>query len=119
MNQALRMAGLAGAGALAIGAAVMGANLLGVAHADNGNGAFSGPEGDRDAGAFWVDVDPVLSGWSVSKDRELANMVCSQLEAGESEGALTAEVAKGDDGGIRGITYVIHAAEWHFCPDQY
>ncbi len=84
-----------------------------------GNGAFSGPAGDRDASALWVDVSPILSDWSAAKDAQLAGMICSRLAAGESEGHLAAEVAKGDPSILSDITLVLHAAEWHYCPSYY
>ena len=88
--------------------------------------AFSGPAGDHDSGAFWVDVHPELNGseWTMAKDTQLAVLICRQLEGGVSEGHLVADVANSDgtptsQSGLNGITYVVHAAEWHFCPSEY
>jgi hypothetical protein len=83
------------------------------------SGAFSGPAGDRDAGAMWTDVHSFLPGWSQTKDATLATTICYRLATGSSEGKITAEVANGDSSEVNAIQYVIHAAEWHYCPEYY
>jgi hypothetical protein len=102
-------------GGLAAVAAVVGIAAAGPAHAY----PFSGPEGDQDAGAYWVDVSSYLPGWTTAKDQQLAHMICTKFADGYSEGRLVAEVAADDSSSISGIAFVVHAAEWHFCPDYY
>ena len=77
-------------------------------------------KGDQSAAAFWVDVQYFLpDAWSQAQDESMAQLLCSKLKGGESEGELIAEVAKGNASMISNITYVVHAAEWHFCPSSY
>ncbi|WP_165608066.1 DUF732 domain-containing protein [Mycobacterium alsense] len=83
------------------------------------SGPFSGPAGDQDASAFWVDVENELPGWSAGKDQQLAQLMCQKLDSGYSEGDLIAEIANGDGSSVGAIRYVVHAAEWHFCPQYY
>jgi hypothetical protein len=103
-------------------AAFVAAMLLagaGVARADPGsNWPFSGPKGDQDASAFWVDISSVADGTEAGAG-ELANTICSKLEGGYSEGQLIARGAKGDESKIPKVQLVVHAAEWHFCPTYY
>lgn len=80
---------------------------------------FSGPAGDHDAQAFWVDVSNQLPGWSAAKDVQLALAVCTKLTDGQSEGHLIGDVANGDTTAISAIRYVVHASEWHYCPEYY
>jgi len=88
------------------------------------SGAFSGPAGDRDADAFWVDAHASLpDNWTPAKAGQAAQMMCSEL-ANYSEGHVIADIANSDgkptsDAMLRGITYTVHAAEWHFCPSYY
>ncbi len=114
-----------------IGAALAVGSLAGIGTANavtigDTTAAFSGPAGDRDAGAFWVDVHPMLPGpkWTMAKDAELVRLMCSKLEGGWSEGHLIADIANSDgtptsQSDLSGITYVVHAAEWHYCPSYY
>jgi hypothetical protein len=115
MNKGVRMAVAAGAGALAIGCAVTGANLLGVAHAY----PFSGPQGDQSAGAYWVDISSFDHKVTVKTAGEFGDVVCRGLTKGMSEGALIAKLADGDSSHVSDWTFVVHAAEWHFCPSYY
>jgi Protein of unknown function (DUF732) len=92
----------------------------GVAQAHTDNGPFSGPQGDRDASAYWVDVNPFGSG-SVTSASRLANTICSKLADGFSEGRLIAVIAQTPDTttAVSDATFIVHAAEWHFCPTYY
>ena len=108
------------AGILAAGAAVAGIHFAATANAiPSGNGAFSGPAGDEDASALWTDVNAFLPGWSADKDRQIAQMICGQLESGVSEGHLIAQIANGDASSVSDIRFVVHASEWHYCPTYY
>jgi hypothetical protein len=100
------------------GAAVAVSLGAGVAHADNG--PFSGPMGDHDASAYWVDVSSVANG-SLSSATGLAYTICSKLADGFSEGRLIAVIAQTPDTttSVSDARYVVHAAEWHFCPTYY
>ena len=54
------------------------------------------------------------------KTEALAQAMCHRMMAdGLSEGELIAEIADGDSAGISGITFVVHAAEWHYWPSLY
>jgi hypothetical protein len=88
----------------------------GVAHADNY--PFSGPMGDHDATAYWVDVSDMGIG-SVASAARLANTICTSLEQGKSEGQIIAAGAGGNQSKVDNVTFMVHAAEWHFCPDYY
>jgi hypothetical protein len=83
------------------------------------NGAFSGPEGDHDSNAYWVDISGAGMRGTVAQAAGLANTVCTKLEDGFSEGQLIAAGADGDQSKIPIMTRVVHAAEWHFCPSYY
>jgi hypothetical protein len=82
------------------------------------SGAFSGPAGDQDASAYWVDVSGFVKG-SVSDAANLGHTICSALESGESEGKVIADAAQGNQSNVSDDKLVVHAAEWHFCPDYY
>jgi hypothetical protein len=89
----------------------------GVAQADNG--PFSGPMGDHDASAYWVDVSSVANG-SLSSATGLAHIICSKLEQGSSEGDLIAVMAQSTtSNSMSAAKFAVHAAEWHFCPTYY
>jgi hypothetical protein len=79
---------------------------------------FSGPKGDNDAAALWVDISPVVDG-TPTQLRGLAEMICQKLGEGASEGQLIAAGANGDSSKVSRLTLVVHAAEWHFCPTYY
>jgi len=82
------------------------------------SGTFSGPAGDQDASAYWVDVSGFVKG-SVSDAANLGHTICTALESGQSEGKVIADAAQGNQSNVGGDEYVVHAAEWHFCPDHY
>jgi hypothetical protein len=81
-------------------------------------GTFSGPAGDQDASAFWVDTSSFLKG-NVSQAASLGQTICSALESGESEGKVIANIANGNQANVSDDEFVVHAAEWHYCPDHY
>jgi hypothetical protein len=89
-----------------------------IAQADTDNGPFSGPKGDHDASALWVDISSVADG-TASQSEVLATTVCGKLEDGASDGQLIAAGAKGDESAIPKAKLIIHAIEWHFCPSYY
>lgn len=90
------------------------------AHADPANGAFSGPQGDRNAEAFWSDIVQYFSdGGSVADAAKLGPTLCYNLEQGAPEGEIAADVAHQDSNQLDAATYIVHAAEWHYCPDKY
>jgi hypothetical protein len=106
--------------AVAITTAVIGSASV-TAHAvpvGDASGTFSGPAGDQDASAFWGDTSAEIKG-SVSDAGSLARTICNALENGESEGKLIANIANGNQANISNDEFVVHAAEWHFCPDHY
>jgi hypothetical protein len=79
------------------------------------SGTFSGPAGDQDASAYWVDVNGFVKG-SVSDAANIAHTICSALESGQSEGKVIANAAQGNPSSVSDDECVVHAAEWHFCP---
>jgi hypothetical protein len=95
-----------------------------VAHA-NGNGAFSGPEGDADGYAYFIDISPYLTGGSPADAAALGRQVCGELADGASEGRLIYAGSAGGKVPISDSTFIIHGAEfihgaeWHFCPSYY
>lgn len=116
---------LAALAALTVAAFTVGGHPAHAAPVGDTTGAFSGPAGDEDASAFWVDAHAGLpDSWTPAKAGEAAELMCSKLNNGYSEGHLIAEIANTDgtpvsDGALRVITYTVHAAEWHYCPDRY
>jgi hypothetical protein len=102
-------------GLLAAGVAVVGAVT---AHADDPYYPFSGPKGDHDASAYWVDISPMLTG-TVQDAGNLAQTICGDLNQGISAGDVIAAAAHGDQYGVSEDTFVVDAAEWHFCPEYY
>ena len=104
---------------LAVAGVSVGIIVLPVAaHADTGNGAYSGPQGDEDASAFWVDVSGFLNG-TPAEAASLATDICGKLQNGTSEGQLIAAGAEDDQTQISKVKFVVHAAEWHYCPRYY
>jgi hypothetical protein len=92
-------------------------SFAGVAHADNG--PFSGPQGDHDVSAYWVDVSSFGSG-SMASAAGLASAICLRLTQGASEGQLIAALAQPPyPTPVPDATFIVHAAEWHFCPTYY
>jgi hypothetical protein len=94
----------------------------GVAQADSG--LFSGSEGDRSGAAFTIDVADIVGGTvtaqTTTKAAEMANAVCSKLGAGVSEPQLIIAIAQPPNPmPVSDARYIIHAAEWHFCPTYY
>lgn len=81
-------------------------------------GPFSGPAGDQSASALWVDVAQDAPG-TVAEAEHMAHTICDGLANGTTEGAMVAAVADGDASRISTTRFVIHAAEWHFCPAYY
>ncbi|BBX23875.1 hypothetical protein MTER_32860 [Mycolicibacter terrae] len=82
------------------------------------DGPFSGPAGDGDASAFWVDVSPYARG-TISDAAQLGQTICGALQGGQSEGKVIAEATQGDQSEVLDAEFVVHAAEWHFCPQFY
>jgi Protein of unknown function (DUF732) len=106
-------AALATAGLAAIG--------TGTANADS-NGAYSGPRGDHDASALWVDLESLTTappGYTAAKAGSLARDICSDLEGGKSRGEIIASWTNGDPSTIRTADTILGAITWHFCPDYY
>ena len=89
--------------------------LAPIAHADTG--AFSGTQGDHDAHAYWVDARGAGLSGTLADAARLANVICMRLGNGESESQLIAGGAGGKQS-IDTATFLIHAAEWHFCPNN-
>jgi hypothetical protein len=109
--------GFAAAGIIgAMTAAVLAAEP--VAHA-NTNGAFSGPEGDADGYAYLIDISPYLTGGSPADAAALGRQVCGQLADGVSEGRLIYAGSSNGKVSISDSRYIVHGAEWHFCPTYY
>ena len=88
------------------------------AHGDDPYYPFSGPMGDHDASAYWVDISSTGRG-TVADAAQIANNVCTSLENGMSEGDIIAAAVNGNQSEISGATLIVHAAEWHFCPQYY
>jgi hypothetical protein len=105
---------MVGAAALVVGA--------GVAHAApvGEHGPFSGPSGDQSGDAYWVDLQghTDMTG-SMAEATKLGRWICTSLRSGQSEGQLISSLASGDGTTVNGFTFVVHAAEWHFCPEKY
>jgi hypothetical protein len=112
---------------LAVGAAVAGACLLnaGQAHADptadppGRYAPWSGPMGDQNANAFWVDLTKYTDVEGGPAQAEtLATTICGALHQ-EREGTLIDDLADGQQIRVGGVSMLVHAAEWHFCPNKY
>lgn len=116
----INIAGMTGGAVLACAAAIAGSTILGVApwaHADNG--AFSGPKGDHDPAAFWVDATSAGVSGTLADGAALAEAICRGLENGESEGQAIMVGMKATDISLGAARFVVHAAEWHYCSDLY
>lgn len=109
---------IAGGAVLAAGAAYAGMTLLGVGFAHADNGPFSGPAGDHNAESMWVDVEPFDHSVTVAEAGKYAQTMCESLRSGMSEGQI---IAIGAQKGftVGDATFLLHAAEWHFCPEYY
>jgi len=112
-------------GVIAAGLMVGGAGLVlgaGIAHAVpvGEDGAFSGPSGDQSADAYWVDLsNGTNTTGSVADAANIGHYICHQLLNGSSEGEIISNMAGGDRSQVSDIRFVVHAAEWHFCPSEY
>lgn len=109
-----------GKGAIAaMGLAVAALAVMPTASADPSY-PFSGTMGDHSAEAYRVDVSPYLGAGSIAAAGSLANLICGKLESGVSEGQLIASVASPPHPllPVDSATFLIHAAEWHFCPER-
>jgi hypothetical protein len=101
------------------GIAIMGV-ALGVARSAPAHASFfSGTEGDHDASAYWIDINTVNVTGTVDKARELGTFICSQLRRGRIESDIIASGSGGDPSNIVQTRFVVHSAEWHFCPEYY
>lgn len=100
----------------------------GTAHADPGNGIYSGPKGDDDDAAFWYDVTPFGLGGPIGEVGSLGRSICEKLEDGVDPGmtgrvirdALAGNGATSEQQDAKGPAAgaIIRAAEWHYCPSQ-
>lgn len=113
-------------GAVAAGAMLVVAGMVigaGLAKADpawqpDNTKPWSGPLGDQNIVAFWNDIAREAHG-TVDDARLLADTICSHLRSGTPESHVIAEMAHEDQHNVGNVTYIIHAAEWHFCPEKY
>lgn len=106
---------LAGGAMVVMAATVIGA---GIAKADpNGMSPWTGPMGDHSAPAYWVDISKFADG-TVDDARTLATSICTALD-NQSEGNLVATMTDGVQHKIDTVTFIVHGAEWHFCPEYY
>jgi Protein of unknown function (DUF732) len=85
---------------------------------------FSGTSGDESGSAFTIDVADVMNGTvtkqTPAKATGLAEAICSKLRSGVDESDLAiALAAPPDPVPVHSAQFVIHAAEWHFCPAYY
>ena len=80
---------------------------------------FSGPQGDDDDSAYYVDIEPFVNGATVAKAGTLGRGICARLSEGHSEGQLIAMMSQLPNGTVSDAKYIVHAAEWHYCPDYY
>lgn len=103
-------------------AAAVGASVLALAGAGSAqaspNGAFSGPMGDHDAEAMWVDVQPFDPSATIPGAATFAQSLCEGLRSGMSEGSV---IVVGTHNGfsVSSARFLLHAAEWHYCPEYY
>jgi len=90
--------------------------------APSDNGAFSGPMGDRNSHALYVDLQPWTNA-APATEEQLAQKICAVLENGASEGEVIYNLEQpgsaNDPWPAAKATFVTHASEWHYCPDQY
>jgi hypothetical protein len=80
---------------------------------------FSGPQGDHDQYAMWEDIIDFAPSVTASDAGAFAQRVCGMLNNGNSEGYLVSSASTQyhlDPGDVR---YIIHMAEWHYCPEWY
>jgi hypothetical protein len=88
------------------------------AHAD---GAFNSYLGDHDAYAFSVDIRPPGVDPSdpnfVTSASSLASTTCNSLRNGMSESQAIATMGPSDPSMVQVDTFIVHAAEYHFCPN--
>ena len=98
--------------ALAIGVAVAGANLLGVAHAS----PFGGTEGDQSGAAYAADIDRYIPGETPATALHLGHTICTKLDDGVPEGNL---IAGGGNGGeeLLQMGFVVAGAKWQLLPE--
>jgi hypothetical protein len=74
--------------------------------------------GDHSVWAYQTDIAPEAHG-TLDDARLLADTICSTLRSGTTEGHLIATMAHDDQYNVGDVTYVVHGAEWHFCPEKY
>jgi hypothetical protein len=118
-----RSGGIVAAGCTAIVAvAVIGTGLT---HADPLHGPntwapWSGPMGDHNADAYWMDVSKYGATGGVAAAESMANTICTTLQNPKLQDAYLIEgMADGNPYKIGGVAMIVHAAEWHYCPQRY
>jgi hypothetical protein len=100
--------------------AVLAVGVGGIATAQPPNPeTFNGTQGDHDPHAFWVDARAAGMRGTVDDAQALANTICGQLIGGESEPQVIANSGAEGPEGFDAVTFAIHAAEYHFCPQFY
>ena len=101
---------------LPLAAVIACAGGAGVAHAET----FSGSQGDNDANALAADEHNAHITGDTGLLSNMAQEVCNALRNGKSESAIIAAAAAGPPPQpLPGTTYMVHASEWHYCPDFY
>jgi hypothetical protein len=110
----------AAAAVVAVVGMVMGAGLAKAAPAydRHSTAPWSGPMGDENAAAYRADIAREAGG-SVADARALADTICSHLRGGITEDHLVADMAHDQLAKMGDVIYIVHGAEWHFCPEKY
>jgi hypothetical protein len=104
------------------GALMLGASL---AHADPdpGSSIYGGTKGDHDDAAFWIITSTLGLDGSIASSGHLGRDVCEKMSTPpvipEADAiAYMAQALGGNQGTAVGrATVIMHAAEWHYCPE--
>jgi hypothetical protein len=106
-------------GLLVTAAALITSGRANAAPAGDTSVAFSGYSGDRDQYSMWEDAQPFAPSVSATDAGGFGQRVCGLLNAGNSEGRLINVGATQFNVPVDAVRYLIHAAEWHYCPEFY
>jgi hypothetical protein len=80
---------------------------------------FYGHSGDHDQYAMWEDVISFAPDVTAADAGGFAQRVCGMLNAGNTEGYLISSASTQFSVTPTVVRYIIHAAEFHYCPTYY
>lgn len=81
--------------------------------------AFTGSAGDGDQYAMYSDVIDFAPTVTPSVASGFAQRICTMLRDGTSEGQIIYAGSSQFNVDPTAVRYLVHASEWHYCPEMY